>query len=225
MRVHYLQHAPFEGPASIAGWVRRRGHTLAATKLFQDQALPGIEDFDWLVVLGGPMGVQDESPHPWLKEEKKLLERTVRAGKPVLGVCLGAQLLAHVLGAKVYRNGHQETGWFPVRRASGTLFPARFTAFHWHGDTFDLPTGAVHLAASDGCRNQAFECGLAWGLQFHLEVTPSSVRALIQNCSADIGSGPFEQSADEMLRDPSRFFTLRPLLDGALDCIQERVAH
>jgi GMP synthase-like glutamine amidotransferase len=224
MRIRCLKHVAFEGPARIADWAQSRGHMLATTKLFHSQPLPAVEDFDWLVSLGGPMGVHDEAQYPWLTAEKQLIEQTVLAGKPVLGVCLGAQLLADVLGAGVYRNQQKEIGWFPVRRAplaavAETLrsLPAEFVPFHWHGDTFQLPAGALHMAESAGCRNQAFECGLAWGLQFHLEATPTSVEALIRNCAAEIGSGPYEQICDEMLRDPARFLALEPILDGLLD--------
>ncbi len=232
MRIHFLQHVPFEGPARIATWARGRGHALATTALFRGDPLPRVRDFDWLVAMGGPMGVHDEAEYPWLIAEKKLIERTLRAGKAVLGVCLGAQLLADVLGARVFRNRHKEIGWFPARRAPGAerseifrSLPGEFLVFHWHGDTFDLPAGALHGAESDGCWNQAFECGLAWGLQFHLEATPASVGALLQNCSAEIGSGPFEQSPAEMRRDPNRFLVLGPLLDNVLEGIEKAAAE
>ena len=224
MRIQCLKHVTFEGPAGIADWAWSRGHILAVTELFRNPPLPAVEDFDWLVALGGPMGVHDEAAHPWLTGEKQLIEQTLHAGKPVLGVCLGAQLLADVLGAGVCRNRHKEIGWFPARRTSSAAasavfssLPPEFVPFHWHGDTFRLPAGALHAAESVGCRNQAFECGLAWGLQFHLEATPASVEALIHNCAAEIGSGPYEQSPDEMLRDPLLFLALQPVLDGLLD--------
>jgi len=225
MRIQCLQHVAFEGPARLADWARSRGHTLATKELFGSEPLPAVEDFDWLVALGGPKGVYDEQ-YPWLIAEKQLIEQTLRAGKAVLGVCLGAQLLADVLGAGVWRNRHKEIGWFPARRTSSAAasavfrsLPPEFVPFHWHGDTFDLPAAALHAAESEGCRNQAFECGLAWGLQFHLEATPASVKALIHNCAAEIGSGPYEQSADELLRDSAHFLALEPILDRLLDRI------
>jgi GMP synthase (glutamine-hydrolysing) len=224
VRIWCLQHAAFEGPARIADWARIRGHALETTELFRDQPLPTVNDFDWLVALGGPMSVHDEAQHAWLTAEKRFIEQTLRAGKPVLGVCLGSQLLADVLGAAVSRNPHKEIGWFPVRRSASAAasevfgsLPPEFVPFHWHGETFDLPVGALHAAESAGCRHQAFAFGLAWGLQFHLEVTPAGVEALIRNCAAEIGSGPYEQNADEMLRDLARFLGLEPVLDGLLD--------
>ena len=230
LRIHYLQHVPFEQPARIATWARRRGHTLAGCRLYRGQPLPSLPDFDWLVIMGGPMSVHDERAYPWLIEEKKLIERAVRAGKRVLGVCLGAQLLAEVLGAGVYRNRHKEIGWFPVhltrQATSASLwadFPEMFPAFHWHGETFEIPAGALHLAKSEACQNQAFELGgRVLGVQFHLEVTPASVRALIENCRADIARGRYQQSPKQMLASCKEFGIIRPLLCRMLDRLAAR---
>jgi GMP synthase-like glutamine amidotransferase len=175
--------------------------------------------------MGGLMSVHDERTHPWLVEEKKLIERAVKAGKRVLGVCLGAQLLAEVLGARVYRNRHKEIGWFPVQLTGQATpssllagFPETFPAFHWHGETFDIPAGARHLAKSEACKNQAFECdGRVLGLQFHLEVTRASVRALIENCRADIRKGRYQQSPRQMLASRKEFDIIRPLLATTLN--------
>ena len=222
MRIHYLQHVPFEGLANILTWAQAGHHHVSSTALFRGEVLPSPELFDSLVVMGGPMSVHDEAQYPWLIGEKKLIEQSIKSGKLVLGVCLGAQLLADVLGAKVYRNKYKEIGWFPVRHlqeesvAAG--LPRTFTAFHWHGETFDLPAGAVHLAESDGCANQAFEFGgKALALQFHLEVTRESVEGLVRNCAADITSGPYVQSADQMLAAADAFAAIQPLLFQVLD--------
>jgi GMP synthase-like glutamine amidotransferase len=222
LRIHYLQHVLFEGPANIAAWARMRGHPLGSTALFKGESLPSSDLFDALVVMGGPMSVHDEAQYPWLAAEKKLIEQSIKSAKLVLGVCLGAQLLADVLGAKVYRNKHKEIGWFPVRHvqegsAAGGI-PRTFTAFHWHGETFDLPAGAVHLAESDGCVNQAFEFGgRALALQFHLEVTRESVESLVKNCAIDITPGPYVQSAEQMLAAADAFAAIQPLLYQVLD--------
>jgi GMP synthase-like glutamine amidotransferase len=230
LRIHYLQHVPFEQPARIATWARKRGRTLAGCRLYRGQPLPALADFDCLVIMGGPMSVHDEGFYPWLAGEKKLIERAVQAGKRVLGVCLGAQLLADVLGARVYRNRHKEIGWFPVRltrRATSTTlladFPDPFPAFHWHGEAFEIPAGALHLAKSEACENQAFEFGdRVLGVQFHLEVTPTSLRQLIKNCRADIGRGPYQQSARQMLASREEFGIIRPLLYRMLDRLATR---
>jgi GMP synthase (glutamine-hydrolysing) len=175
--------------------------------------------------MGGPMSVHDEGLYPWLAEEKNLIEGALKAHKRVLGVCLGAQLLANVLGAKVSKNQHKEIGWFPVeltrQAASSDLlagFPESFPAFHWHEETFAIPAGARHLARSEACENQAFEFGgTALAVQFHLEVTASAVRRLIQNCRADISSGQYQQSPEQMLACREGFRTIRELVDGMLD--------
>jgi GMP synthase (glutamine-hydrolysing) len=171
------------------------------------------------------MSVHDESAYHWLADEKKLIERAIRTGKRVFGVCLGAQLLADVLGARVYKNRYKEIGWFPVhltcQATSSSLladFPESFPAFHWHGETFEVPAGALHLAWSEACDNQAFEfAGTVLGLQFHLEVTPGSVRALIKNCRADISTGRNQQPPEQMLAFRKEFGTVRPLLYRMLD--------
>jgi GMP synthase-like glutamine amidotransferase len=222
LRIHYLQHVPFEGPANIATWAHARSHSVTGSALFGGEAPPSLEAFDALVVMGGPMSVHDEAQYAWLVAEKKLIEKSIKSAKLVLGVCLGAQLLAEVLGAKVYRNDYKEIGWFPVRHVQEVSvaagFPRTFTAFHWHGETFDLPAGAVHLAESDGCANQAFEFGgKALALQFHLEVTRASVEGLIQNCAADITSGLYVQSQEQMLTAADSFAAIQPLLFQALD--------
>lgn len=206
MRIHYLQHVPFEGPASIAAWAVQRGHTLTGSHLLKGEPLPGLNDFDWLVVMGGFMSVHDEAEFPWLVPEKKLIGQAIERGKRVLGVCLGAQLLADALGARVCRAPEKEIGWFPVRRTVASAaspsfrnLPDEFTAFHWHGDTFDLPRGAAHLAGSEACPNQAFAYGSALALQFHVESTPESIAALIRNCPGDLRPGRYVQSPEQIM--------------------------
>ena len=136
---------------------------VASTHVYRGDPAPALDSFDRMVVMGGPMGVHDEQEHPWLAPEKAFLRRVVDAGKSIVGVCLGAQLLANVLGARVYRNPHREIGWFPIElTAAGTADPVfgplapGLSVYHWHGDTFDLPPEAVHLARSAGCAQQAF---------------------------------------------------------------------
>jgi GMP synthase-like glutamine amidotransferase len=225
LRIQYLQHVPFEKPAGIATWARHRGHTITGCRLDRDEPLPALDAFDWLVIMGGPMSVHDEAIYPWLADEKKLIERALKARKRVMGICLGAQLLADVLAAKVYPNRHKEIGWFPVHltpqaNASGLFadFPASIPAFHWHGETFEIPSGARHLARNQACENQAFEFGgTALAVQFHLEVTPSIIQALIKNCRADFGSGRYQQPPDQILARRKEFGMIRRLLHRMLD--------
>lgn len=230
LRIHYLQHAPFEPPAGVAAWALRKGHTLRSSRFYLGEPLPGLDDFDWLVVMGGPLSVHDEAAYPRFTGEKKLIEQAIKARKRILGVCLGAQLLADVLGAKVRRSRHKEIGWFPVRLtpqgdSSGPLrdFPQPFPAFHWHEETFEIPAGAVHLAETEACKNQAFEFGgTVVGLQFHLEVTRGGVQALIQNCQADLGLGQYQQPPDQILARKEEFGVVRRLLPKMLERMAAR---
>ena len=114
MRLHFLQHVPFEDLAGIFSWVKEKGHSISGTLFFEDNKLPGLDEFDWLIVLGGPMGVYEEDKYPWLGEEKKFIKDAISADKIILGICLGAQIIADVLGGKVYRNKVKEIGWYPV---------------------------------------------------------------------------------------------------------------
>jgi GMP synthase-like glutamine amidotransferase len=186
--------------------------------------LPSVADFDALIAMGGPMSVNEEVIYPWLVEEKHLLRGAVQAGKPVLGVCLGAQLMASSLGASVYPNAEKEIGWLPVEGVASTepgyfSFPPSLLAFHWHGETFDLPPGARLLARSAGCANQAFQVGRrAIGLQFHLETTPESARLLVENCGGDLVEGRFVQDGEALLADRAEAYgSMAALLDRLLD--------
>ncbi|WP_029921016.1 type 1 glutamine amidotransferase [Nevskia soli] len=179
MRVHWLQHADFEDLGCIAPWLADAGHLVSGTRLYAGETPPDVSAFDALVVMGGPMNIYEYAQYPWLRGEKALIRAAVDAGKRVLGICLGAQLLADVLGGPVTRNADSEIGWFPLTlsaagRASPLFadLPETFTGFHWHGDTYALPSGAVCLATSEACAQQAFALGdQVLGLQFHLEVT------------------------------------------------------
>lgn len=232
MRLHCLQHVPFEGPEGIAHWASERGHTFRITRLFRDEPLPAAEGFDWLIVMGGPMSVHDEHLHPWLADEKSLIARCLRERRFVLGVCLGSQLLAECLGARVYRNAVREIGWLPVLLHGGLTagsllegLSAELTVLHWHGETYDLPARCLHLAGSEACAVQAFEHPMALGLQFHLETTRSGVQQLILHCREDIGTGPYEQSVDAILSgETTHGATARGALFQVLDRIAERIA-
>ena len=224
MNIHCIQHVPFEGPGSIAPWADSGGHRLAITRLHAGETLPEVEEVDLLVVLGGPMSVNDDARYPWLSEEKRYLNRVLARGISTLGICLGAQLLASVLGARVFANAQREIGWFPVEATPAATtsplfaaFPPALPVFHWHGETFDLPSGATHLARSAACEHQAFSYGeTVLGLQFHLETTPAAVADLISNCRDELQPGPYVQREEELRGSERRFAVLnehlRPLL-------------
>jgi GMP synthase-like glutamine amidotransferase len=225
MRIACLQHVPFEGPATIGAWAAAHHHPISIAHLFANEPLPALGGIDWLVILGGPMSVNDEAHFDWLRPEKDLIRHAIEKGKHVLGICLGAQLIAAALGARVYPASEREIGWFPVRRTPGPVrhpafdsLPSTFTALHWHGETFDLPAGAACLARSQACMHQAFSLNpRVLGLQFHLESTPESVEALVQNCPADLAPGPFVQDAPALLSAHAHFRNANLLLATLLD--------
>ncbi len=227
MRVHYLQHVPYEPPAAIAEWAAQRGHDLTGSRLDTGDSLPAPDEYDCLVVMGGPLGVHDTDEFPWLADERDLITRTLDAETPVVGVCLGAQQLAAALGGAVYPHDEREVGWFPVETTGSaqhsplSWLAPEFPAFHWHGDTFDLPPEATLLARTPACRNQAFLAadGLALGLQFHLEATRDSVGQLVEAVDGETGSGEYVQSAEALLAADAPFEAARVGLDAVLDSL------
>ena len=225
MRLHYFQHVPFEDPAFILNWARENNHTLTGTHFYKDTWMkPSVDQFDWLVIMGGPMSVYDRENYPWLLNEKKMIEQAILKGKIIIGICLGAQLIANVLGARVYPNHNKEIGWFPVDRVNVddgyNYFTTQFMAFHWHGDTFDIPCDAQHLMRSEGCANQAF-CyqNRVFAFQFHLESTPESVKSLVINCGSELTQGPFIQSENEILHNKNHFPQMHRSLSAFLDAL------
>ncbi|MGH8502539.1 MAG: type 1 glutamine amidotransferase [Gammaproteobacteria bacterium] len=230
MRVHVLQHVPFEGLGSIEGWLVTQGASVTYTRFYESAILPNAEDVDFVIALGGPMSVNDEHELPWLVEEKRFVASAIHADKTVLGICLGSQLIASALGSGVYPGPFKEIGWFPVRGeppTSGSFrFPASVNVFHWHGETFDLPPSAVHLASSEACRNQAFQIGRrVFGLQFHLETTPSSAEALISECSHELITDRFIQTAEQLRAVPaSEYVSINTLMDSVLSYLTRIVA-
>jgi GMP synthase-like glutamine amidotransferase len=218
VRMAVLQHVEFEGPAAVAEWAAGRGVSLRVSHLYRDATLPALSDFDMLTVMGGPMSANDEAQLDWFAPEIALVREAIGAGKTVLGICLGAQIIAKALDARVYPGRAKEIGWFPVQRAAGSHpffdgLPETFTPFHWHGETFDLPRGATLLASSQLTETQAFAVGkYVLGLQFHLEATEESVRALLKGAAHEIGHGSFEQQPDALLAGLDHCASLRPLL-------------
>jgi GMP synthase-like glutamine amidotransferase len=230
MRIHYLQHVPFEDLANISRWAEERGHDVSHTLLFSNKGLPGMEEFDWLIVMGGPMNICEHDRYPWLVAEKRFIKQAIEKDKIVLGICLGAQLMADVMGGQVRRNEYREIGWHAVRLTPegrySRLFhvlPREFTAFHWHGDTFAVPPGAVHTAESDACRDQAFEMGKVVGLQFHLESSMDSIDHLIANCSDELDDGIYVQRQKELLSHLDRFSEINGLMDTFLDNMESEL--
>lgn len=225
MRVHYFQHVSFEGDlGSMAPWLQRQGASITCTQFFTDYHLPALDEIDLLIVMGGPMSVNDEAEFPWLVEEKRYIRAAVAAGKPVLGICLGAQLIAAAHGANVYPNAEKEIGWLPIHAAENLpadafQFPASSTVFQWHGETFDLPANATLLASSPACRHQAFQLGRnAIALQFHLEILQASAQGLIDNCAHELVTGkPYIQTREQILSaDHAHYAAIHRLAESVL---------
>jgi len=230
MRIHYLQHVLHEGLGYIEEWVSISGHSLTSTKYFEDPKLPEINEIDWLIIMGGPMSVNDENRFPWLEEEKKFIRRTIDAGKTVLGICLGSQLVSTALGARVYKNKEKEIGWFDIELTpfakSGNLFfemGNRLKVLHWHEDTFDIPDNAVLLASSDGCKNQAFIYkNKVLALQFHLELTWKYLQEWVGSGKNELKLGVYVQSEKEMLKYKQLIESNRKILFTLLTRLAEQ---
>lgn len=221
MHIYFLQHANYDGPARLADWLTGMGHSHNICHLYADEAPPRLEDCDGLILLDGPQDLDDSERHPWLKREKKLVMRALKSNKPVLGIGLGAQLIATSLGSIVSRGTYAETGWHTINLASESPFdlPEHFEAFHWHRNIFALPEDALPLGASAASPMQGFawDHGRVIGLQCRLETTYASAEALLTHASLRWQEeGPYAQSREEILADPKRFDLLAALLDRVL---------
>ncbi|PPC78659.1 amidotransferase [Pokkaliibacter plantistimulans] len=202
MRVLVLQHVPFEGIGAMENWFEQHDASIDYVRFFEaDATLPPAQDFDLIIAMGGPMSVNDEQGYPWLVAEKRFLREAIQQGETaVLGVCLGAQLIASALGARVYANPVAEIGWYPIHQ-QGTdedcfIFPPQIEVLHWHGETFDLPEGAQLLASSAACAHQAFQLGdRVIGLQCHPEMTASIIADLLDECGDELVPGEWVQDA------------------------------
>ena len=225
MRIHCFQHVPFEGLGNIEDWIKFKGHRLSATRFYANDPLPLLHDIDGLIVMGGPMGSNEDRLYPWLTAEKKLIGEAVKKGTKVLGICLGAQLIASVLGASVYANAKKEIGWFPLHLTADGLasrifngFPETFTVFHWHGDTFNLPHGAKHLAESAACKHQAFIYNdHVLALQFHLDVQNDDIADWVKHGAQELVSSPWIQTAQQMLARRNQLIEIKDRMWRILD--------
>ncbi len=193
MNVLIVKNIAAEGPGTIEDYLRLQGLPFTVVDLQRGASAPDLGGFTHIVIMGGPMAVYEMHLHQHLKNEALVIERAIKAGKRVLGICLGAQMIAHVLGAGVYAGGRRELGWYEVALSDAAMLdpamaalamPGRQAAevFQWHGDTFDLPAGAVRLASSSLYPNQAFRFSdRVYALQFHIEVTPSIVQGWLEH--------------------------------------------
>lgn len=227
MRFHWLGHVPFEDAANIGHWAIEHGYELTQTRLYAGEPLPQIEQIDTLAVMGGPMNVYQRRDYPWLVQEKRFIEQAIDAGIPTIGVCLGAQLIADVLGAKVTQNPAIEIGWFEVELTDEADtsditqdLPLRFTAFHWHGDSFEIPSGAVRLARNRACSNQAFLYeNRVLALQFHLEYSVQSIEKMLVHCADELVEGPFIQGRDQITAGLTNVPATQKLMENLLNAL------
>lgn len=224
-RIVCVMHVPFEGPGIIENWARNRRIPLHFIRLFEQDPFPRIKTGDLLLILGGPMNVYDFHIHPWMEEEIEWVGKVIDKGNPVLGICLGAQVVATALQAEVLPGGTKEIGWHQLKflPSIGDFriwkeHPGSLTAFHWHGDTFEIPESAVRIASSEAFSNQGFIYGnRVVALQFHLEVTAGSVKELVENCRGDLVPGPHVQSEQEILKNTGHIKTNTGVMEGLLD--------
>jgi GMP synthase-like glutamine amidotransferase len=208
MRIHCLQHVAFETPGTIAEWALLHGHIIGYTYFFdKEYALPGLTEFDALLIMGGNMNVDEEEIFPWLKPEKQFIKQAVDAGKKIIAICLGSQLVANVLGCKVYKGNEKEIGFFPVSFSDAARNNALFdhfsqpcTLFHWHGDTFDLPEEARVIASTPAYKHQAYLIhSTILGLQFHLEMTEALIEQMLLHDDGELrDKGKYIQSIEEI---------------------------
>lgn len=204
MHVHVVQHVPYEGPGLVSEWLASR-QSVVTTQLALTEEYPQPSGVDLLVVMGGPMAADDEQHNPWLMTEKRFVRDVLDAGGRVLGICLGAQILAEVLGGGVRRNAEPEIGWFPlestgVRSAVLDALPDGLVVGHWHGDAFDAPPGALVTHTSAATAQQAFiaEDGRALGMQFHLEWDAAALDGLVERHSDELAPAPFVQTTAQL---------------------------
>ncbi len=230
MIARVFQHVPYEWLGSIEPWLQANRFQIQPTRFFAGETPPSDDNYDWLIVLGGPMNIYQYSEHPWLKIEKDAIARALDSGKTLLAICLGAQLLADVLGGETSMNLEKEIGWYPVqfydhikRNHLFQRFPEELTVFHWHGDTFDIPDGALEIAQSTACKNQAFVYeDNAVGLQFHLETTLSSAQELIAHSLDEIVNETYIQQPEFMLSQTHLFPAINNHMEKLLNALLEK---
>ncbi|MGE7917614.1 type 1 glutamine amidotransferase [Viridibacillus sp. NPDC093762] len=216
MRIYCLQNEPLAGLGAIENWISKKGYLVTTTQVYKDNHFLSQDDYDLLIILGGSMGAYEKEKYPWLQLEKDYISEAIRKKKHVLGICLGAQLIASALGSPVYPHTVKEFGWCQLKRTKKgefmqlfDSFPETFSVFEFHGDTYDLPQGAVHLAESNACLNQAFIYeNRVIGLQFHPEFTENMINQLVETFGHEWTDG-------RSIQKPEEFVDRSNLVEGA----------
>jgi len=207
MKFTIFQHVPYESPGYILDWIIEKGHSTEEVNFYDHPKLPALDATENLIVMGGPMNIYDDNEFSWLPEERDFIKNAIQQGTKVLGICLGSQLIADAMNAQVFKNEHEEVGWLEVDVDEKNLpekfkgiFPERFKTFHWHGDTFNMPDGIKGFVSSKATANQAFITENIAAFQFHMEMNPEGVIALIEHNETLFEEDlPFVQKPGQML--------------------------
>lgn len=225
MRIHYFQHNHFEDLGYIDDWANSNNFTTSVTRFDLKPKLPLLQDFDWLVIMGGAMGVHDSDQYPWIPEEIEFIKKAIHSGKIVIGVCLGSQMIASALGARVYKNSEPEMGFWHIKFLPSAQkddvfrhFPKELNVMHFHFDTFTLPEGAILMASSTVTPVQAFRYSTnVFALQFHSELTVSNLPTFIRELETEIIPGPLAQNPYEMLQKINYCISNNDIFSKVLD--------
>lgn len=230
MRIHHILHASFEKPGAIEDWAVQKGHSVSTTRTYLGEQPPSTSEFDFLIVMGGPQSPLSLDQWPYLQDEMNLIKKSIDANKAILGICLGAQLIAESLGAKTQRSPHREIGVFSVELLTDanhdpvfSQFPSTFPVMHWHNDMPGIPKGARLLAKSAGCPQQAFSVGdRIYGLQFHLEITQKNIKDMLTHCENDLSPGSYVESKQVLLNHD--FKEINAKMFVVLDYLSSRIS-
>jgi GMP synthase-like glutamine amidotransferase len=228
MRIHLIEHDPDDfSRTNITIWAEKKGHKISTTNIFDTDELPDPDDFDWLMVMGGSQHAWEEDAYPWITREKRFITKVLDKGRIILGICLGAQLLAQVLGGRIFPNDYQEIGWHEVSLTSdgGKSFllnniPDTFTTFHWHTDHFSLPRGCKRLAFSTATNNQVFIHNSipVVGIQFHPEYTRELINSSALKYGHEWVEGPYVRDKEAVLSKtdeiPDTYWLMEALLNN-----------
>lgn len=216
-KAHYFQHVSYEAPQNILTWLHNNNYKVNSTLFYEDNyVFPLIQDVDVLIVMGGPMGVNDENIYPWLKSELNFIRDFIDSGKKIIGVCLGAQFIAKALGSDVYKNSEKEIGWSDIEFSFfGDVIHQK--VLHWHGDTFNIPIGCKRIATNEITENQGFMSNNILAFQFHIEMTKIGVENIINNSACELNQGgKFVDAVDKILSEEN-FKGNKKLLFKVLD--------